>query len=204
MTFIYILLLENNKYYVGKTENPQFRLKSHFNSYGSTWTKKYPPIKVIKIIPNCSNFDEDKYTKEYMALKGINNVRGGSYCKIKLDKSEFELLEKEIASAKDICYKCGEKGHFANDCFCRDNSKTEDHLVNQLNSLLIEQDRCFRCHREGHYASNCYAKTDIHGEYLCDSCESDDENSWECGYCGKQFETEKGANMHIRFHCKER
>ena len=40
---------------MGKTENPQFRLKSHFNSYGSHGLK-YPPIKVIKIIPNCSNF----------------------------------------------------------------------------------------------------------------------------------------------------
>ena len=59
---------------MGKTENPQFRLKSHFNSYGSTWTKKYPPIKVIKIIPNCSNFDEDKYTKEYMALKEMSDI----------------------------------------------------------------------------------------------------------------------------------
>ena len=37
MVFIYILQLENNKYYIGKTENPDFRLKSHFNSNGSVW-----------------------------------------------------------------------------------------------------------------------------------------------------------------------
>ena len=117
-----------------------------------------------------------------------------------MDKSELELLEKKLFLQKIIAIN-ERKGYFANDCFIRDNSNTEDHLVNQLNSLLIEQDRCFRCHREGHYASNCYAKTDIHGEYLCDSCESDDENSLDCG---KQFETEKGANMHIRFHCKKR
>jgi predicted GIY-YIG superfamily endonuclease len=32
MKFIYILELENNKYYVGKTTNPYFRLEQHFNS----------------------------------------------------------------------------------------------------------------------------------------------------------------------------
>ena len=65
MTNIYILKLKNNKYYIGKTNNPQFRLTQHFDSNGSAWTKKYKPIKIIKIIPNCDNFDEDKYTKIY-------------------------------------------------------------------------------------------------------------------------------------------
>ena len=38
MVFIYILELENNKYYVGKTTNPNFRLEQHFNNSGSHWT----------------------------------------------------------------------------------------------------------------------------------------------------------------------
>ena len=63
MTFIYVLKLESNKYYVGKTDNPELRLDQHFDGFGATWTKKYNPIKIIKIIPNCDNFDEDKYTK---------------------------------------------------------------------------------------------------------------------------------------------
>ena len=44
MVYIYILKLKNNKYYVGKTSNPKFRLESHFNSNGSVWTMKYKPI----------------------------------------------------------------------------------------------------------------------------------------------------------------
>ena len=73
MVFIYVLELENNKYYIGKTDNPQFRLESHFNSNGAAWTKKYKPINIIELIPNCDDYDEDKYTLKYMEKYGIDN-----------------------------------------------------------------------------------------------------------------------------------
>ena len=31
MVYIYVLQLNNNKYYVGKTKNPQFRLENHYD-----------------------------------------------------------------------------------------------------------------------------------------------------------------------------
>ena len=71
MVFIYALHLQEGKYYIGKTDNPQFRLDSHFNSSGSVWTRKYKPIKVLELISNCDNFDEDKYTLKYMEKYGI-------------------------------------------------------------------------------------------------------------------------------------
>ena len=40
MVFIYILLLELNKYYIGKTNNPDIRLDSHFNSNGTACIEK--------------------------------------------------------------------------------------------------------------------------------------------------------------------
>jgi hypothetical protein len=76
MVFIYILQLKNNKYYVGKTNNPTYRLENHFAENGAEWTKKYKPIKLVKIIPNCDDYDEDKYTRICMDEHGINNVRG--------------------------------------------------------------------------------------------------------------------------------
>ena len=57
--YIYILKLEKDKYYVGKSSKLYKRLDDHFNLYGSSWTKKYKPIKVIKTIENCDKFDED-------------------------------------------------------------------------------------------------------------------------------------------------
>jgi hypothetical protein len=92
MVFIYALQLEQGKYYVGKTNNPEIRLESHFISNGSEWTKKYKPVKVLEVIPNCNDYDEDKYTRIYMDKYGIENVRGGSFVSVKLEKSTIDIL----------------------------------------------------------------------------------------------------------------
>ena len=116
MCYIYILLLEQDKYYIGKTNQPSVRLKNHFQSTGSSWTKKYMPIDIITVIPNCDDYDEDKYTIQYMKKYGINNVRGGSFCEIKLSDHNISTLKQMIRSVTDKCYICGDKGHFAKEC----------------------------------------------------------------------------------------
>jgi len=116
MVYIYVLQLEKGKYYIGKTKNPQFRLESHFNLEGSEWTKLYKPIKILELISNCDDYDEDKYTRIYMDKYGIDNVRGGSFITIELDKSTKDQLEKMSKSTNNKCFKCGKLGHFVKDC----------------------------------------------------------------------------------------
>ena len=84
MVYIYVLKLISNKYYVGKTNNPDFRFNNHLNFKGSAWTKLYKPIKLMELIEG-DKYDEDKYTMKYMDKYGISNVRGGSYSNIKLN-----------------------------------------------------------------------------------------------------------------------
>ena len=64
---IYVLRLEQDKYYVGKTINVCKRYQLHKNGLGSEWTKLYKPIKIVKVYHDLSPFDEDKITKEYMS-----------------------------------------------------------------------------------------------------------------------------------------
>jgi predicted GIY-YIG superfamily endonuclease len=125
MVFIYILLLELNKYYIGKTNYPDIRLDSHFNSNGSEWTKIYKPIKVYELISDCDSYDEDKYTLKYMEKEGIDNVRGGSFSQIKLSDEQIKLINQMIKGASDKYFNCGESGHFIKDCI---KSKIEDYL----------------------------------------------------------------------------
>jgi predicted GIY-YIG superfamily endonuclease len=144
--YIYVLLLELGKYYVGKTTNPSFRIDRHFDSNGSEWTRKYKPIKILEIMSNCDDFDEDKYTLKYMAKKGIYNVRGGSFCKINFDKETIAIISKMIMSSEDKCYMCGEKGHFANKCT----------VVNSVGCKYCY--RKFKTKRGATYHENFYCK----------------------------------------------
>ena len=116
MVYIYILQLEYEKYYIGKTFDVNFRIDKHFTNNGSMWTNKYKPITILAIIANCDDYDEDKHTIIYMEKYGINNVRGGSFCEIKLSDNNIKTLQQMIKSATDKCYICGKNGHFAINC----------------------------------------------------------------------------------------
>ncbi len=181
MVSIYVLKLENNKFYVGKTTNPLIRLEEHFNNNGSVWTKIYKPVNIIEIIPNCDEYDEDKYTIKYMKQYGIDNVRGGSFCQVELDEESVNTINRMINGSTDKCYKCGSNEHFANSC--------------KMSTKL----KCERCDRMGHNIDDCYASTDKNGDEIIDYVDT-----YACGYCDKEFDTEKGAQFHMNVHCKKK
>lgn len=140
MSQIYILELENNKFYVGKSNNINYRYLQHLNGKGTEFTKLYQPIKIYKVYNNISEFDEDNYTKLYMKLYGIHNVRGGSYCNIYLTKDEIILLNKELNTINNECYRCGRKSHFIKNCYAKTHINGEllnDYQLN--NNYLIDQ-----------------------------------------------------------------
>ena len=81
-TIIYILNLEHNKIYIGKTTNFKRRMKEHWTSRGAQVTKKFKPMSG-RILTICNGYFanklEQKYTEKYINKCGYENVRGGYY-----------------------------------------------------------------------------------------------------------------------------
>ena len=170
-TNIYILRLQGARYYVGKSDNVMKRYEQHLLGKGSAWTKKYKPISVEKVIENVSPFDEDKYTKIYMAKYGIDKVRGGTYVSVELDDFQTEALNAEIWGAEDKCTLCGRKGHFVKDCYAKTDVSGneiiyEDDEEEDSDDNSDDSDSCYKCGREGHYVRDCYAKKHVDGSWI--------------------------------------
>ena len=195
MVLLYILELETGKYYIGKTYRDIVRINEHFDGQGSEWTKKYKPIKIVETIADCDDYDEDKYTIKYMAEKGIDNVRGGSFCTIHLSRPDKIILERMILSSKNCCFKCKKSGHFARECsmtsvdteqnmwnislyfnwiwdciwnwrFKKTNVQTNVQTNRPAIPRQVNTQICYRCQKSGHIASHCTSTHGIDGELL--------------------------------------
>lgn len=163
MVYIYVLKLKNKKFYVGKTKNPDVRIKQHKAAKGSIWTKKNPPKKVIEVIPNCDEYDEDKITLKYMNKYGIKNVRGGSFCQSKLKSYTKKTIRQMLNSSNDACFVCGSSKHWSTKC---PNNKEKKQ------KKLERENRCYRCFRQGHHSDDCAAVTYESGDEIIDDSDS--------------------------------
>jgi len=183
-TNIYVLKLQGNKYYVGKSQDVIGRYQQHINGQGSAWTKKYKPMSLLECKSGVSPFEEDKVVKEYMNKYGIDNVRGGSYSQVTLDKVQMEALTRELRGGTDACNKCGQKGHFVKFC--------PNKAVPAVAPVSIKT--CYNCGKTGHYAPECNEAS---------SDEESEGDEWGCEYCDRTFTTAFGCGIHEK-SCKEK
>lgn len=116
INIIYVLKLNSDKYYIGKTISLSKRIRQHMNGYGSLWTKIHKPIELLTTYSSQCIFDEDTITKVMMLKYGIDNVRGGTYTQITLDECKKKVLELEFRTALDLCFNCGKDTHFKSNC----------------------------------------------------------------------------------------
>lgn len=94
MKWIYTLLLSDNNYYVGFTENLEQRMEQHFNGEGAKWTQIHKPIKIIEVVPETNDWQEDFTTLVMMRKYGIQKVRGGRWCQVAPFKEVPENYDK--------------------------------------------------------------------------------------------------------------
>jgi hypothetical protein len=192
---LYVLKLEEGKYYVGVTYKPiNVRVLEHMQGYGSEWTKKYGPIEVIETVFEVDKYDEDKYVKIYMNKYGIENVRGGSYVTLELPDYQMLTLRKELCLANNKCFICNKEGHYAYECSSmpKNNQIMSDSASSTIccsycNATLYSKEEherecvktytgpiCFKCGRITHVAKSCFAKIHKNGgfveTFLCYRC----------------------------------
>ena len=129
MVAIYVLKLVRGKYYVGLTRRNIDRIFDHLDGDGAAWTKKYPPVEkkpILSFTEGLKESDEDKITLQMMQKYGINNVRGGKWCRVKMPSSHYQEIERKLkiskkkdAKSKKIinCGRCGRPGH--NRTYCK-------------------------------------------------------------------------------------
>ena len=76
----YVLLLEDNKYYIGKTTQLQHRLNKHFSGDGCRVTQRWKPIECLK------TWKGDREREIYLIAKeryGAENVFGAGHTQSK-------------------------------------------------------------------------------------------------------------------------
>lgn len=136
---IYVLRLFGNRYYIGKSCNPQTRVQQHILCQGPKWTSKWLVRNVEAVIDQKTELDEDIITKKYMLIHGIRNVRGGSYSNIRLTTLQLMTLQAEFDTAMNKCYMCG--GLFVMNHKCK--------------ATLPLHIHCYYCAKNGHRLQDC-------------------------------------------------
>jgi len=101
--YIFVLLLENNRYFIHRSYNEiniDFQIFIEFEICYE-FPKKYKPLQILEIIPEENSFHLDYIVKKYMMKYGIENVRGGSYSETNLSKKQNDILQLELDSASN-------------------------------------------------------------------------------------------------------
>ena len=137
MVNIYVLELQGNKYYVGKTNHTFQRFNQHKSGSGAKWTQKHKVKDLFAFHKNMRDTDENKITIQMMKKYGVRNVRGGSWTKVNMTEAEIKRLEKRIsargkrrskssstkkttrAKKKISCTRCGRTSHTVEKCYAR-------------------------------------------------------------------------------------
>ena len=98
---LYVLLLEDNKYFVYYTLTNIHEVVLFECQLLNFFVRKYNPINIVEQNSYVEIEDIDKYVKKYMNLFGIDNVRGGSYSNEILEDYKIQTLQSELNFLKN-------------------------------------------------------------------------------------------------------
>jgi hypothetical protein len=116
MCNIFILQLQEGKYYIGKYDDPLIRIGAHQNGLGSLWVKNYLPFKEVTILYQCNEEDENEYLKQLIAEFRFSNVRSDTINLDELTSYQIAILIIEAGFTKNKCYRCRKLKHRSINC----------------------------------------------------------------------------------------
>jgi hypothetical protein len=116
---IYVILLEENKYFVYSTDTAEYFDNTMFD-YGENvdqhvdevvkmeienlfeFPRMYRPVQIVETSWITDVLDIDKTVKKYMMSYGVDNVRGGSYLSPILPEYQYQALHTELSANENI------------------------------------------------------------------------------------------------------
>lgn len=208
MESIYVLLLEENKYYIGHVyaksqEDIEWRIMEHVWKLETCaeWTRRYAVRQVVGVFPG-TLIDEENLTLLYMQKYGRENCRGGTHCQLILPPPppDESSIAKTI-SALSACYHCHQQGHYSNQCplkccaLCGSMTHQAKECLQATvkcykcgNMGHVQKDcpdserKCFHCKQAGHYEKSCPNRTAEYGSTV--RLSKPQGNCYRCGYPG--------------------
>lgn len=108
-SYVYVLLLEDNYFYVGCTNNLLRRIKQHMSGNASEWTKLHKPIKILNIFEG--SYEEEKNETLRLMKKKGSKVRGSYWCQVEMENPPLELYE-HFNRKKPVILKTEQGKHF--------------------------------------------------------------------------------------------
>lgn len=98
--FVYVLELSGNKWYVGETTDLDERVAQHREGDGAVWTKRFNTVRLNKsetVDYEHRHFIEFVETIRQMNARGIDNVRGGPFCRLRYTAAEKIAIARLVA-----------------------------------------------------------------------------------------------------------
>ena len=96
--YLYVLELENGKFYVGQAKDPDRRIRKHFNGMGSEWTRLHRPLKELsRLCLDDVDYREGERVENELVLQmmrqhGHDKVRGGFFSNTSVEHVEKNLI----------------------------------------------------------------------------------------------------------------
>tara|TARA_B100001540_G_scaffold40265_1_gene35691 strand:+ start:2785 stop:3990 length:1206 start_codon:yes stop_codon:yes gene_type:complete len=123
---VYVLKLDNGKYYVGQTEGSvRDRIQEHrsrgfrcayFVKKNTTSSSPMTYLRPKSYIPDDLGRWEEEETLHAMLTFKFDNVRGYVWSQPEHTLDDYKMLKKSLGGRLNCCYECGFKGHQVKKC----------------------------------------------------------------------------------------